>query len=122
MKNTIMKMNGNNQVLATVANGAEGIPTFMSNGALPIYTDYDYNYSYPSNDLIITNGSVINNNSLPAYGYDNITAYSGHFMPNDYSVQENTLAINVADKVIGIGLFLYSNFSLEDFFVSFVPE
>lgn len=86
MKNTIMKMNGSNQVLATVANGSEGMSTYVGNGALPVYSEYEYNYAYPSNDLIIGNGSVLNNNPLPNYGYDNMATYSGHY---DYAIHAN---------------------------------
>lgn len=104
MKNTILKMNGSNQVLATVANGnvagvgsgvtESGIPSYVANGSLPVYSEYEYNYAYPSSDLIIANGSVLNNNHpLPAYGYDNIAAYNGHY---DYALHENLV---VEDKV-----------------------
>lgn len=98
MKNTIMKMNGSNQVLATVANGTEPIATYVGNGGLPVYTEYEYNYAYPSSDLIIANGNVINNNPLPSYGYDNISAFNGHY---DYAIQE---ALIPEDKVLFNGL------------------
>lgn len=92
MKNTIMKMNGSNQVLTSVVNGGE-IPGYLQNGsALPVYAEYDYNYSYPSNDLILANGNVLanNNTALPAYGYDNM--YVGtHYIANEYAIQENPL-------------------------------
>ncbi|KAI2806304.1 hypothetical protein BLOT_005317 [Blomia tropicalis] len=84
MKNTIMKMTNSNQVLATVANGSETpLPTYVTNGALPVYSEYEYNYAYPSNDLIIANGGVINNNPLPTYGYDNIAAYNYDYAMHD---------------------------------------
>lgn len=85
MKNTILKMTGSSQVLATVANGSEGMSAYVPNGSLPVYTEYEYNYAYPNSDLVIANGSVLNNNPLPSYGYDNIGAYAGHY---DYSMQE----------------------------------
>jgi len=95
MKNTIMKMTGSNQVLATVAEGSEGcVPAYAANGSLPVYSEYEYNYAYPnSSDLIIANGTIINNNPLPNYGYDNIAAYAGHY---DYAIHEN---LSVDEKV-----------------------
>lgn len=99
MKNTIMKMKaGSNQVLATVANGTEGgmVGTYVPNGgALPVYSEYEYNYAYPNSDLVIANGNaVINNNNhqqqhlMLNYGqYDNLAAYNGgHY---DYAIHEN---------------------------------
>ena len=112
MKNTIMKMTNSNQVLATVANGTEGVvPSYVVNGALPVYSEYEYNYAYPTNrDLVIANGNVlnhhhnnnINKNSLPSYGYDNISAYNGHF---DYTMHDSLIP---EDKVcIDVHLIIY---------------
>lgn len=107
MKNTIMKIAGaNGQVMTTVANGGgDTAPAYLgTNGNLPVYSDYDYNYSYPNGaDLVIANGNVIHNGNhhqqqhhqMSSYGgYDNLTAYPGHYLA-DYS----PMSVTTVDKV-----------------------
>lgn len=122
MKNTIMKMTGSNQVLTTLANGNEMSLGGNANvGGLPVYSEYEYNYSYP-NELMMSsvannNGAIINNNynaydnlsslnGMPPHPYSTMSSeYHARMTENNTRLQQqhsyhNPISIAIEDKVI----------------------
>lgn len=99
MKNTIMKMTGSNQVLTTLANGTEMALGGAGAGGLPVYSEYEYNYSYP-NELMMSsvgnNGTIVNNYSA----YDNLSSLNvaPPPPPHPYSTLASEYRARMADN------------------------